>query len=120
MRLMLGVLVCLTLACGGSTMKAAVGDAGIDSSEDASMCPPGSIVPTIPDADVYLCEAGPVGSAGCPAASGDPIALYPEGCVKLLPGSGGFCSGPCCGPNTCICQRAPGLDDGGLEFVCPL
>jgi hypothetical protein len=114
----------LLAACGGSVTNAA--DAGVDrgdgaasetdSGEDASACPPGS---KVPDADVYLCQAAPAGSAGCQASVGDPRAIYPEGCMMLLPHPGGFCAGPCCGPLECVCQRTPGFDDGGLEFICP-
>jgi hypothetical protein len=118
MNRFLSALVAATMAaaCGGSVTKTADaggsgGDGGI-----AAMCPPSS---TIPDADVYLCEAGPAGSEGCRASVGDPIAIYPEGCMMLSTFRQGFCSGTCCGPLQCTCQRTPGFDDGGLVFICP-
>ena len=103
----------LLIACGGSTTRASAGDVGAtDSGEDASMCPP----PGSPDADVYMCEAGPTGSAGCTGEElGDKNVIYPEGCQVLLTRCSTF------GQVTCTCQRQPpSFDDGGLEFVCPI
>ena len=125
-RILVLVGAALLAACGGSVTKGpSAGDGGgdgsaglpsePDSGDDAAMCPASS---TIPDADVYLCEAGPPGSAGCPSVR-DPMVIYPEGCMKLSTFPGGFCSGPCCGPLQCTCQTIPGFDDGGFEFVCP-
>jgi hypothetical protein len=120
-------LIAATLlgACGGSVTIAddagrrpGIDDASeADSGADALMCPPGSAVP---DANVYQCEAGPPGSAGCQALSGDPGAVYPAGCALERSIQGGFCEGPCCGPLSCTCQPVPG--PGGamsLQFVCP-
>jgi hypothetical protein len=123
MRLALGFVVSLMAACGGSVTKAAdagggaTGDAAAtDSSEDAVTCPPGS---TIPDADVYMCEAGPAGSVGCTGESpATQNTIYPAGCVLLLTHASGFCGGTCCGPQSCTCQQNPARD-GGLEFICP-
>src|ERR1700722_9965626 len=93
-------------ACGGSVTTA--NDASeADSGADALMCPPGSAVP---DANVYQCEAGPPGSAGCQALSGDPGAVYPAGCALERSIQGGFCEGPCCGPLSCTCQPVPDPD----------
>jgi hypothetical protein len=111
MRLILGILLCQAVACGGSTTKASDSDAmSTDSGEDGAVCPPtGS-----PDADVYMCEAGPAGSVGCSAGQlGDKTSIYPEGCQVLLTRCSTF------GQVSCTCQRTPGFDDGGLEFVCP-
>ncbi len=118
MNFRIDVMVAVTLmtACGGSVTKAADRGGGGGDGGSASMCPPSS---TIPDADVYLCEAGPAGSEGCRASVGDPAAIYPEGCMMLSTFQSGFCSGTCCGPLQCICQRTPGFDDGGLVFICP-
>jgi hypothetical protein len=115
-RILVLLVAALTAACGGGVTKAPDAGGGGGDGEDAAMCPPSS---TIPDADIYQCEAGPAGSAGCRASVGDPIATYPEGCVMLSTLHQGFCSGQCCGPLQCTCQRIPGFDDGGLEFVCP-
>jgi hypothetical protein len=120
MRLMLGPLVWLTIACGGSTTKAATADAaGVDSGEDATTCPPGSM---IPDAAVYMCEAGPAGSIGCHAPPDDPsnTNVYPSGCVMYLPRKAAMCAGQCCPPQPCDCQELPPVFDAGLSFICPL
>jgi hypothetical protein len=119
-------LIAATLlgACGGSVTgtddagHAATDDATEeDSGADALMCPPGS---ALPDANVYQCEAGPPGSAGCQALSGDPDAVYPAGCSLERTIRGGFCAGPCCGPLACTCQPFPGPNGAmSLQFVCP-
>lgn len=41
---------------------------------------------------------------------------YLEGCMVTLPMPSGFDP---CSPLQCTCQRTPGFDDGGLEFICP-
>ena len=101
-----------SIADGGA--DAAVRDGGVDA------CPSGT---EIPDAAIYACDAAARDGASCPAAAGDPNASrnpnrYPMGCVVTLPVQAGFCSGPCCGPQTCNCELgAPG---SGPQFVCPL
>jgi hypothetical protein len=100
----------LTGACGGSATTAA-SDAG----EDAQTC---QAVALIPDAAVYMCEAGAPGSVGCRASTLDPNAaadtVYPEGCSVTLPKPSTFC-----GPIGCTCQQLP-FGDAGLQFICPL
>jgi hypothetical protein len=116
-RVAVMVAAAMTAACGGSVTNAADAATGGGDGEDASMCPPSS---TIPDADIYLCEAAPAGSAGCSGAEfGDKNVIYPEGCTMISRMRAGFCDGTCCGPLQCTCQRTPGFDDGGPEFVCP-
>jgi hypothetical protein len=101
----------LMTACGGSATMAA-SDAG----EDALTC---QEVAFIPDAAVYMCEAGPPGAVGCPVSGLDPNAagnsnLYPEGCSVTLPRRSTFC-----GPIGCTCQQLS-FGDAGLQFICPL
>ena len=101
----------LTASCGGSAAMGA-SDAG----DDAQTC---QEVALIPDAAVYMCEAGPPGSVGCRASPMDPNAaadlnLYPEGCEVTLPRPSTFC-----GPIGCTCQPLP-FGDAGPQFVCPL
>ncbi len=121
------VAAAMTAACGGSVTRAADAGGGggdgpadsapeTDSGEDAQTC---QEVALIPDAAVYTCEAGPPASAGCRAPGLDPNAagntnVYPEGCTVTLPTPSTFC-----GPVGCTCQRTPGFDDGGLQFICP-
>jgi hypothetical protein len=110
------VLMCAALAaaCGGSVTSRAM-----DSGSAAEAGPP---APLVPDADVYGCEAASPGSPGCGARPGDPAAVYPEGCVLTTPHSTGtFCESPGVGclPITCNCQSNP-IDDGGLDWICPL
>ena len=88
---------------------------------DRDACPPGL---QIPDAAVYMCEAGAPGAAGCPGTSGGSGPLYPEGCMKVIPASSAACSGPCCGPVVCTCEALVAVGVGissltGFEFVCP-
>jgi hypothetical protein len=76
------------------------------------------------DANVYLCEAGPVGSVGCEAMKGDQSVVYPVGCQLVLPTVGTFCT-----QTTCNCQEVPiavptdagtFTGDSSLEFACGL
>jgi hypothetical protein len=102
----------LAVGCGGSATTAPSADSGVGA--DASSCSsPGSI----PDAAIYTCDAGPSGSVGCrsPIVPMGP-SVYPEGCMVTLPTPSGFAP---CSPLQCTCQRTPGFDDGGLEFICP-
>jgi hypothetical protein len=108
----------LTVGCGGSSTTSPKADSGADSGPGTQTCQPTGL---IPDASVYTCEAGPAGSVGCrafslvPNTAGD-HKLYPEGCMVTLPMPSGFAP---CSPMQCTCQRTPGLDDGGPEFICP-
>ncbi len=121
-RILLVAGLAFMAGCGGSVAAGNGADggsgagaddaAGTDAGEDA--CPPGS---TVPDAAVFLCDAGPAGSAGCTSPLGDPNVVYPEGCMMLMPHRGAFCSGLCCGPLECTCQSFPGAP--GPVFVCP-
>jgi hypothetical protein len=114
--------VALLAGCGGSTSIESTGDGGkagedaANGGEDAPVCMPPV---TIPDANVYQCDAGPPGSVGCQALLGDPSAVYPEGCSLTRSMRGGFCSGPCCGPLQCSCQAFLPGGDASLQFVCP-
>jgi hypothetical protein len=101
---------CTTSAApSGSVQDAAILDSAVDTTSAISDAPGLS---TIPDADEYLCEAGLPGSKGCPAATGDPNAVYPEGCVMARPVRSTYGDGPI----TCTCQPDP--VDGSLSFMC--
>jgi hypothetical protein len=88
------------------------GDVETDSANDG--CPAASEIPT---ADVYMCSPLSAGSTGCPSQTGDPSAIYPAGCVMLLPYAGA-CVRPCCGPVSCTCQQMSGTTT--FAFACPL
>jgi hypothetical protein len=99
---------------------------GMDSGDDAP-CPFGELRQTIPDTAIYMCEAGPASSVGCPAPAGlDPNAatntnVYPEGCEVMLPIPARSCVsanfGPfCCGAQRCGCTIS-GPGNGG-QFDC--
>jgi hypothetical protein len=135
------ILACaaVILSCGGSiTANEDGGSAGPDASRggnpsspdgslatdagaDSSACPPGT---EVPDAAVYMCEAGAPGAPGCPpmgtgAGSSGGTVSYPEGCMVVAPIQGAFCDGTCCGPLTCTCQTFPTPTGTTLSFVCP-
>jgi hypothetical protein len=115
-RAMILLGVSLAVGCGGSSATTSPkADSGADSGAGTPTCQPTGL---IPDAAVYTCEAGPAGSAGCRATVVDPSDhnLYREGCMVTLPMPSGFAP---CSPLQCTCQRTPGFDDGGLEFICP-
>ena len=101
MRVVLGLLACLTGACGSSAT-------------------------TIPSAPIYSCKPETADSGGgCLAPTWYANApkdsnLYPEGCVVTLP-----VKSACCGVALdCTCSLVPmatpdGGIDSGLEFICP-
>jgi hypothetical protein len=98
----------------GDATSADSGQATTETDSATDGCPAALV---IPDADVYKCSPLPAGSAGCPSQPGDPHAVYPAGCVLLLPYAGA-CVSPCCGPVSCTCQQASGTTT--LAFTCPL
>ena len=103
-RVTLLVSAALITACGSSSTNT-VTDAGeTDGGEDALTCQQAT---PVPDAAVYMCEAGLPGSAGCRAPRLDPNAtsdpnVYPEGCLVTLPLAGSFC-----GPDRVHLSAAP-------------
>jgi len=132
MRRLAALMTFASLACGGSTVGsggpdgsatdgAAATDAAVADGAGADACPPGTT--PIPAAAIYACDAGGPPGAVCRAAPGDPNAandprVFPLGCVVTLPTAAtGFCTGACCGPQTCNCEMIPGA---GAQFVCPL
>jgi hypothetical protein len=116
-RATLLVSAALMTACGSSSTNTLTDAGEPDAGEDALTCQQAN---PLPDAAVYMCEAGLPGSAGCRAPRLDPNAtsdpnVYPEGCLVSLPVASSFC-----GPIGCTCQQLPGPGDAGPQFICPL